>query len=113
MKTKTKKKNITSLAESLGHQGILKNLGVIFLIVGAFLVNISISHYAENNIREINSNATELKQLRWKYIDEKSNLMRMTKESELAQRAVLQDIHVLKSPPSKIEIQREIELLQE
>lgn len=101
---KQKKMKWTDLAETFGYEGIVRNMGILLIVVVFFILNIFISHYAENSIREINKKSVELKQLRWKYIDEKSKLMFMTKESELAKKSAGIGLSVLTSPPSKIEI---------
>jgi hypothetical protein len=90
--------------EELGMQGLVNNIPLILVVMGFFILNIFIVHYTENTIRDLNKKSAQLKQLRWHYIDEKSKLMYMTKESELAKRAVNQGLDVLTSPPSKIEV---------
>lgn len=102
-----KTKNISgwqAKLEELGMEGLVKNIPLIIIVMLFFIANIFIVHYTENTIRDLNVKSTELKQLRWHYIDQKSELMYMTKESELAKRAVNQGLDVLSSPPSKIEI---------
>ena len=93
--------------EELGMQGLVNNIPLIVIVMLFFILNIFIVHYTGNTIRDLNTKSTELKQLRWHYIDQKSSLMYMTKESELAKRAVEQGLDVLSSPPSKIEVNRE------
>ena len=102
-----KTKNISgwqAKLEELGMRGLVKNIPMILVVMLFFILNIFIVHYTENTIRDLNAKSTELKQLRWHYIDQKSKLMYMTKESELAKRAVNQGLDVLSSPPSKIEV---------
>lgn len=93
--------------ELLGIQGLVKNIRLILVVMGFFILNIFIVHYTENTIRDLNKKSTVLKQLRWHHIDIKSELMNMTKESELAKHAASQGLDVLHSPPSKIEINPE------
>ena len=102
-----KRKNISGWQkrlENLGIQGLVNNIPLILVVMGFFILNIFIVHYTENTIRDLNKKSVELKQLRWHYIDQKSKLMYMTKESELAKHAVYQGLDVLTSPPSKIEV---------
>jgi hypothetical protein len=110
-----KKRNIADWQkhlEKLGIEGLVKNIPIILVVMGFFILNIFIVHYTENTIRDLNEKSTELKQLRWHYIDQKSKLMYMTKESELAKRAVDQGLDVLLSPPSKIEVNAKNEVGQ-
>ncbi len=91
--------------EDWGIQGLVKNIPLIVVLMSFFILNIFVVHFTENTIRDLNQKSTELKQLRWYYIDQKSQLMYMTKESELAKQAMHQGLDVLSSPPSKIEVQ--------
>lgn len=105
-----KRKNIAGWQkklEELGMQGLVNNIPLILVVMGFFILNIFIVHYTENTIRDLNKKSVQLKQLRWNYIDQKSKLMYMTKESELAKHAVHQGLDVLTSPPSKIELNAE------
>jgi hypothetical protein len=68
------------------------------------LVYITMNHYAENTIRRINETARELKEDRWRYIDEKSQFMFMTKESQLEHGAAALGLEKTKVPPYKITI---------
>ncbi len=102
-----KRKNISNWQATLeewGMQGLVNNIPLILVVMGFFILNIFVVHYTENTIRDLNKKSVELKQLRWNYIDQKSKLMSMTKESELAKHAVQQGLDVLTSPPSKIEL---------
>ncbi len=103
MKTSSWQKKL----EELGMEGLVKNIPLITIVMIFFILNIFVVHYTENTIRALNEKSTELKQLRWHYIDQKSDLMYMTKESELAKRAINQGLDVLSSPPSKIEVNSE------
>jgi len=64
------------------------------------------NHYAENTIRRLNETANQLKEDRWRYIDEKSQFMFLTKESELEKGATELGLEKTKVPPFKIEINR-------
>lgn len=90
--------------DRVGLQGIVKNIYLLLLIALFCVLNISMGHYAENTLRDLNTKTEKLKQLRWKYVNEKSQYMFLTKESELAKHAVSQGLNVLTQPPSKLEI---------
>lgn len=101
-------KNWQKQLETLGLEGLVKNIPMIFLVMLFFILNIFIGHYTESAIKDLNKKSDLLKQLRWQYVNEKSDLMFMTKESELAKRAVNQGLDVLNMPPSKIEINKAV-----
>lgn len=96
--------------EDLGIHGLVNNIPLILVVMGFFILNIFIVHYTENTIRDLNRKSTQLEQLRWHHIDQKSKLMKMTKESELAKHALDQGLNVLVTPPSKIEVNPENEM---
>ncbi len=94
---------------AVGYKGIVKNLPFILYCTGLGLVYITMNHLAENTIRRINETAKELKEYRWRYVDEKSQLMFLTKESELAKGAALLGLEKTKVPPHKIIISQNSE----
>jgi cell division protein FtsL len=57
-----------------------------FLLFMAFLAFLYIAnnYYAENNIREINKLRKELKELRYEYINVKTKLLQIEKQSQIA-----------------------------
>ncbi len=87
-----------------GNKGIVHNIPFILYCSGLSLVYITMNHYAENTIRKINETARELKEDRWRYIDEKSQFMFLTKESQLELRAAALGLEKTKVPPFKIQI---------
>ena len=89
---------------NVGQKGIVSNIPLIFYIAFLALVYITINHHAENTIRDINKTARELKELRWRYVDEKTQIMFLTKESQLEQSATSMGLKKTKVPPYKIAI---------
>ena len=80
-----KKKN--SPKESLSGMAakwILSNLLFVFFL--GFLVTIYIAnrHYSEKNVREIQALQDDVDRLRWHYLSLKSDLMKKSKQSEVA-----------------------------
>lgn len=63
---------------------ILSNL--LFVSFLGFLVTIYIAnrHYSEKNVREIQAVQEDVDRLRWYYLSLKSDLMKKTKQSEVA-----------------------------
>ena len=75
------------ILNKVGQKGIVSNIPLILYVSLLALVYITINHHAENTIRDINRTAKELKELRWRYVDEKTQIMSLTKESNLEQSA--------------------------
>lgn len=92
------------LLNTAGNKGIVQNIPFILYCTALCLVYITMNHLAENTIRRLNETAKELKEDRWKYIDERSQLMRMTKESALVDSALVMGLYKTKVPPHRIVI---------
>jgi len=88
----------------VGKRGIAGNIPFILYCAMLGIVYIMFNHFAENTIRDINRTARELRELRWKYIDEKTQIMFLTKESQLEKSAVLLGLNKTKIPPQKIPV---------
>lgn len=93
------------ILNKVGQKGIVSNIPLILYVSFLALVYITINHHAENTIRDINRTARELKELRWRYVDEKTQIMSMTKESNLQQSASALGLKRTLVPPYKIAIQ--------
>ena len=96
--------NWKTLLQLAGNKGIVHNIPFILYCSSLGLVYITMNHYAENTIRRINETACILKEDRWKYIDEKSQFMFLTKESQLEIKATALGLHKTTLPPYKIQI---------
>lgn len=92
------------ILNKVGQKGIVSNIPLILYIAFLALVYITINHHAENTIRDINKTAKELKELRWRYVDEKTQIMFLTKESQLEQNASSLGLKKTLVPPYKIAI---------
>ncbi len=92
------------IVNKVGQKGIVSNIPLILYVAFLGLVYITINHHAENTIRDINKTAKELKELRWRYVDEKTQIMFLTKESQLEQSATPLGLKITKVPPYKIEV---------
>lgn len=76
---------------------------ILFLGAIAFIY-IGNTYYAENTMREIDHASNELKELRSEYIATKSDLMLMSKQSEVAKNVEATGIKESVVPPKKITI---------
>lgn len=98
--------NWKRMLNTVGNEGIVNNMPFILYCSLLGIVYITINHLAENRIRKINDTAKQLKELRWKFIDEKSQIMFLTKESELAKGASVLGLQITKVPPYKIHVEK-------
>lgn len=81
---------------------------VPFLVFLGFIaiVYIANTYYAEKSIRQINKINNELKELRSEYITSASDLMQVSKQSEVAKSAKALGIMESITPPSKLIIKK-------
>lgn len=68
------------------------------------LIYISDRHYAEDMARDINEGTAQLKELRWEYITAKAELMHLSQQSEVAERAAELALQESVTPPVKIRV---------
>lgn len=90
------------MLHTAGTKGIVRNLPFILYCTGLGLVYITLNHWAENTIRDINVKTLELKECRWSHIDVRTQLMKLTKESNMAVKATGLGLNEIKVPPHRI-----------
>ena len=93
-----------TLLRTAGHKGIVANIPFILYCTVLALIYITINHRAETAIRDLNVTVSQLKEDRWRYIDEKSQFMFLTKESQLESGALRIGLEKATMPPYKISI---------
>lgn len=93
-----------TLLRTAGNKGIVANIPFILYCTVLVLIYITINHRAETAIRDLNVTASQLKEDRWRYIDEKSQFMFLTKESQLESGALRIGLEKATMPPYKISI---------
>ncbi|MHB1921907.1 MAG: FtsL-like putative cell division protein [Chitinophagaceae bacterium] len=86
---------------------VVKNLPFILFLSLLALIYIGNGHYADKNMREINTTSHQLKELRWKYLSIKSDLMFRSKLSEVSKALEPVGLQPLDSPPRIIPLIRE------
>ncbi len=84
---------------------LMKVMPYIFFLTLIALVYIANSYYAERTIRDIDAVSKELKTLRTEYITGKSELMIVSKQSEVARAVEPQGIKESVEAPKKIIVQ--------
>ncbi len=82
----------------------LKQAPFVLFLTGVALVYIANTYFAERKIRQINKISNELKELRSEFITSKSQLMFVSKQSEVAKTAEMMGLQIQESttPPGKI-----------
>lgn len=76
-----------TLVEKLSYKAIVNNIPYFGFLALLCVVYISNSHRAIEIQREINKQNKELKELRWRYMDAKSQLMQVKTETQVIKNA--------------------------
>lgn len=103
----TKKQRISiikvfDLENYLNLPWLQRNGVYILFLSGLILVYIGLTHRAEKTIKQIYQAERELKDLRSDYISIKSELMYMSKASEVEKQVLHLGLHPLQAPPKKL-----------
>jgi hypothetical protein len=88
----------------INYQALVHNMPFILFLSGLALIYIANSHLAEKKIRRLNKLSTEIKELKWEYLNVKSELMFRSKMSEVNKAVEPLGLKVLNNPPQKIVI---------
>ncbi|HRH01567.1 MAG TPA: FtsL-like putative cell division protein [Bacteroidia bacterium] len=93
----------------LTNASAVKQVPFVFFLVFVAIVYISNTYYAEKILRKTNSVTNEIKELRSEYITSKSDLMFISKQSEVARAAAEMNLGIKESvvAPKKIIIEKE------
>jgi len=86
------------------YTGTIKFFKYLLYIALLAFIYIANNYYAENNIREINKLRKELKELRYEYINVKTQLMHIEKQSQIAKKLERNGIKKNKQPVKTIKI---------
>lgn len=90
----------------INYRAIVQNMPFILFLSAMALLYIANSHLAEKKIRRINKLGREIKELKWEYINVKSELMFRSKMSEVSKSVEPLGLKQLNAPPQKIMIQQ-------
>lgn len=82
----------------------VNNFRYILLIVALAAAYIANARYAERQMRQMNSLQKELKEVRWQYMSNTSELMYKSKQTEIAKTVQHLGLEELRQPPKKIVI---------
>jgi len=86
---------------------IVKNLPFILYLSLLALIYIANGHAADKTIREINSTSRQLQNLRWQYLNAKSELMFRSKMSEVSRAVAPMGLKELTLPPQIIVVKEQ------
>lgn len=93
----------------INYRALVQNMPFIGFLAFLALIYIANSHLAEKKIRRINKLGKEIKELKWEYINVKSELMFRSKMSEVSKSVEPLGLKQLNSPPQKIVLKKETE----
>lgn len=85
MARKKSVRDYTSLG-TLSAQLVLKNLPFVSFLAFLAVIYIANAHFSERTVREIQGLQDELKELRWKYMSLKSEIMYNSMQSKVEER---------------------------
>jgi hypothetical protein len=91
----------------LSKEAVIKYLPFIFYLAILAICYIANGYYAEEKVRELNKVTNDLKELRSEYIISKSDLMFISKQSEVAKATTSLGIKESVVPPKKILLKKE------
>lgn len=90
----------------LSRDQVLQQVPYIVFLALIAIFYIANTFYAEKSIRQINSIGNELKELRSEYITTKSDLMFISKQSEVSKTALSMGIKESTTQPHKLSLER-------
>lgn len=93
-----------ALIDKVSYRGIVNNIPFLAFLALICVLYINNSQRAVSMQREINTQNKKLKELRWKYMDIKSQLMNAGMESEMIRSAAGLGLKPLALPPYTIEV---------
>lgn len=86
----------------LSRDTVIKQIPFVLFLAFIAMCYIANGYYAERMIREIGTTEGELKELHSEYITTKSDLMHISKQSEVAKASALYGIKESTAPPKKL-----------
>ncbi len=93
-----------AFVDKVSYKGIVSNIPFIAFLAVLCMLYINNSHNAIRIQRDINTQGKILKELRWKYMDVKSQLMSKKMESQVMKDAAVLGLKPLTLPAYKIEV---------
>jgi hypothetical protein len=88
-----------SLYRILGTKMIYKNLPFLYFLTGLGVLYIGNVHFAERNVRRVQTLQHELREEKWRYMTIKSDLMYQSTPTMIERSVIDQDLHFLTQNP--------------
>jgi hypothetical protein len=88
-----------SLYRILGTKMIYKNLPFLYFMTGLGVLYIGNVHFAERNVRRVQTLQHELREEKWRYMTIKSDLMYQSTPTMIERSVVDQDLHFVTQNP--------------
>ena len=93
-----------ALVEKVSYRGIVNNVPFIAFVVLLCVVYITNNQRTIETQRELNRKTEQLKELRWKYMDIKSQLMSAGMETEVIRNASVQGLKPIMLPAYRLKL---------
>jgi hypothetical protein len=94
----------TDAFNAIGNKTVIHNLPFLMYCVVLGLSFVYIEHNYENRSRQIDKLTTKVRELNWAFKDEKTKLMFLTKQNEIANKAMDLGLQENIVPPNRIVI---------
>ena len=99
-----KKKGPKESLSGVAAKWILSNLVFVFFLGFLTTIYIANRHYSEKNVRDIQNLQEEVDRLRWHYLSLKSDLMKKTKQAEIAKQVADKGLSNRGKHPIKLKV---------
>jgi len=105
------KKNIYSILRGtfLISDDSFKNWRVILFISGLAIIMIASAHSADKKVFEISRLSNEAKELRSAFMDGRSKLMRLKRQSTIEKKVAETGLEISEVPPRKIRVKKQVD----
>jgi hypothetical protein len=101
--------SIGEFKKRFGTKLVYQNLPFVYFLALLGILYIANVHYAERNIRQIQTLKQELKESRWKYMSIKSGVMYQSMPSQIAKNVADIDLEIVTEKPKKIKFKGQID----
>jgi Bacteriodetes cell division protein (FtsL-like) len=95
-------KPVDEIKQQFTADSLVDNLPFLLFLAGLALVYIYNNHKAENTVREINKINSDLKELKWEYLEAKNDLENRSIQTKVAEAVAPMGLSELTTPPQKI-----------
>lgn len=97
-------RSLTDAFNAIGNKTVVNNLPFLIYCVALGLIFIAIQHKYESRSRKIEELTVKVKELNWAFKDQKTKLMFLTKQSEIAEKASELGLEQNIQPPYRLAI---------